>query len=264
MEQNLQWCLKRLLHGTWFGYPLYPVMTVVSIAAWMLTSIFDVIWLAAHPTWAAYGAFVTVMVGLIGALGMIVPGLTVSRETSGAERYAGLKRAFFNVCATILYLISFALRLLAGPGDGMVAALLGFLGLASVIYAAFLGRALVFTTGRGVTLSAWEVGSEDEEAALRVEQVEENTLYRVTAAGVPLVLLRQGSQFYAIAASCPHAGGPLDEGTLQGDVVECPRHGSRFCMCDGHVLTGPATANVPCYDVCVRNGQVLVKPVDEQ
>ena len=33
--------------------------------------------------------------------------------------------------------------------------------------------------------------------------MEENTLYRVTAAGVPVVLLRQGSQFYAISATCP-------------------------------------------------------------
>jgi nitrite reductase/ring-hydroxylating ferredoxin subunit len=262
MQQKSQWGLKRLLNGTWFDYPLYPVMTVVSITVWMLTSIFDVIWLTAHPTWAAYGAFVTVIVGLIGALGVIVPGLTVSRDTSGAERHASLKRAFFNACATILYLISFVLRLLAGPGDGMVAVLLGFLGLGSIIYAAFLGRVLVFTKGTGVNLTAWEVGSEDDEAALRVEHVEDNTLYRVTAAGVPLVLLRQGSQFYAISATCPHAGGPLDEGTLQGDVVECPWHGSRFCMRDGHVLTGPATVNVPRYDVCVRNGQVLVKPVD--
>ena len=142
MEQKPQWRLRRLLNGTWFGYPLYPVMTVVSITVWMLTSIFDVIWLTAHLTWAAYGAFVTVIVGLIGALGVIVPGLTVSRDTSGAERYASLNRAFFNACATILYLISFVLRLLAGPGDGMVAVLLGFLGLVSVIYAAFLSRFL--------------------------------------------------------------------------------------------------------------------------
>ena len=80
---------------------------------------------------------------------------------------------------------------------------------------------------------------------------------------MPVVLLRRGSQFYAISATCPHAGGPLDEGTLQGDVVECSWHGSRFCMRDGRVLTGSATVNVPRYDVYVRNGQVLVKLVNE-
>lgn len=78
---------------------------------------------------------------------------------------------------------------------------------------------------------------------------------------MPVVVLRQGKQFCAISATCPHAGGPLDEGTLTGDVVECPWHGSRFHLCDGHVLTGPATVNAPRYDVRVRNGQVEVKRV---
>src|SRR5215470_19480274 len=50
MKQKPQWRLKRLLYGTCFGYRLYPVITVVSISAWMLTSIFDVIWLTAQST----------------------------------------------------------------------------------------------------------------------------------------------------------------------------------------------------------------------
>ena len=96
-----------------------------------------------------------------------------------------------------------------------------------------------------------------------MESVEENKLYRVVVSGVPVVLLRQGLQYYAISATCPHAGGPLDEGELQGDVVQCPWHGSRFRMRDGRVLTGPATTKAPRYDVRVSNGQVEVKRVGE-
>ncbi|HKF37208.1 MAG TPA: Rieske 2Fe-2S domain-containing protein [Ktedonobacteraceae bacterium] len=255
--------LKSLLNGTWLGHPLHPVMTDVPITAWVLTAVFDIIWLIAHPTWAAYGAFVTVIVGLLGALGAIVTGLTDWSDTYGAERRVGLNHALFNACATILYLVSFILRLLAGPGDGIAAVILGFVGLASVFYAAYLGGDMVFTKGTGVNHTAWEVGSEDYEVVLPEARVEENTLYRVTATGVPVVLLRQGSQFYAISATCPHAGGPLDEGTLTGDIVQCPWHGSRFCMRDGHVLTGPATVDAPRYDVRVRNGQVEVKRVGD-
>ena len=255
--------LKSLLNGTWLGHPLHPVMTDVPVTAWMLTAVFDVIWLIAHPTWAAYGAFVTVIVGLFGALGAIVTGLTDWSDTYGAERRVGLNHALFNACATILYLVSFILRLLAGPGDGLAAVVLGFVGLASLLYAAYLGGDMVFTKGTGVNHTAWEAGSEDYEAVLPLEGIEENTLYRVTAAGVPVVLLRQGLQFYAISATCPHAGGPLDEGTLTGDIVQCPWHGSRFHMRDGRVLTGPATVNAPCYDVRVRNGQVEVKRVGD-
>src|SRR5215470_7840304 len=253
--------LKSLLNGTWLGHPLHPVMTDVPITAWMITAVFDIIWLIAHPTWAAYGAFVTVIVGLLGALGAIVTGLTDWSDTYGAERSIGFNHALFNTCATILYLVSFILRLLAGPGDGIAAVILGLVGLASVLYAAYLGGDIVFTKGTGVNHTAWEAAGEDYEAVMPLESVEENKLYRVTVAGVPVALLRQGLQLYAISATCPHAGGPLDEGKLDSDVVECPWHGSRFCMRDGRVLTGPATVNAPRYDVRVRNGQIEVKRI---
>ena len=255
---------RSLLNGTWFGHPLHPVITDVPITAWMITAVFDILWLISHTTWAAYGAFVAVLVGLLGALGAIATGLTDWSDTYGSERSIGFNHALFNASATILYLVSFLLRLIAGPGDGIAATIIGFVGLACVLYAGYLGGEMVFVKGTGVNHTAWEAGGEDYEAVLPLEKVEENTLYRVTASGVPVVLLRQGKQFYAISATCPHAGGPLDEGTLTGDVVECPWHGSRFCMRDGRVLTGPATVNAPRYDVRVRNGQVEVKRINEQ
>src|SRR6266550_2915848 len=248
-----------LLNGTWFGHPLHPAITDVPVTAWVLTALFDIIWLITHSTWSGYAAFVTVIAGLLGALGAIVTGLTDWSDTYGSERRVGLNHALFNAIATLLYLISFILRLVAGPGDSIVAAIIGFVGLASVSYAAYLGGEMVFTKGTGVNHTAWEMGSEDYEAVMPLESVEENKLYRVTAAGVPVVLLRQGLQLYAISATCPHAGGPLDEGTLQENVgaglapalqeapalksglapalqeapaLECPWHGSRFCLRD--------------------------------
>lgn len=255
--------LKSLLNGTWFGHPLHPAITDVPITAWLLTALFDIIWLFTRTQWTAYGAFVTVIVGLGGALFAAVTGLVDWSDTYGAERRVGLNHAIFNVSATILYLVSFLLRLSAGPGDGIAAAIFGFVGLICVSYAAYLGGEMVFTKGTGVNHTAWEAASEDYEAVLPLAGVEENKLYRVMVAGVPVVLLRQGMQFSAISATCPHAGGPLDEGTLSGDVVECPWHGSRFCMRDGRVLTGPATVNAPRYDVRVHNEQVEVKRIGE-
>jgi len=257
---------KSLLNGTWFGHPLHPVITDVPITAWLLTAVFDIIWLISpvHNSWAALGAFVVVIVGLLGALGAIATGLTDWSDTYGAERRVGFNHTLFNAGATTLYLISFILRLIAGPGDSIAAAILGFVGLACVTYAGYLGGEMVFTKGTGVNHTAWEAVGEGYEAVLPVENVQEHKLYRVTAAGVPVVVLRQGKQFYAISATCPHAGGPLDEGTLTGDVVECPWHGSRFRLCDGRVLTGPATVNAPRYDVRVRNGQVEVKRASQE
>lgn len=255
--------LKSLLNGTWLGHPLHPAITDVPITAWITTAVFDLLWLISPVTfaWAARGAEVTVLLGLLAALGAIVTGLTDWSDTYGAERRVGLNHALFNAIATILYLVSFVLRLVQAPGDSILAAIIGFVGLASVLYAAYLGGDMVFTKGTGVNHTAWEAESDDYEAVLPLERVEENKLYRVTASGVPVVLMRRGMQLYAISATCPHAGGPLDEGTLDGDIVECPWHGSRFCMRDGRVLTGPATVHAPRYDVRVHHGQVEVRRI---
>lgn len=255
--------LKSFLHGTWFGHPLHPLLTDVPITAWGLTAVFDIIWLIASPAWAAYGAFVTTIVGLIAALGAALTGLADWSDTYGSERRVGLNHAIFNVLAVILYLISFVLRLLAGPGDNLVAAIIGFVGLVSVLYAGYLGGEMVFVKGTGVNHTAWEAAGEDYETVMPVADVQAGKLYRVMVAGVPVVLLRQGENFYAVAATCPHAGGPLDEGTLNGDVVTCPWHGSRFRMRDGHVLTGPAVVNAPRYDVRVEDGQIALKRLGE-
>ncbi len=255
--------LKSFLNGTWLGHPLHPVITDVPITAWALTVIFDIIWLISHTTWSAYGAFVSVIVGLLAALGAVLTGLADWGDTYGSERRIGLNHALYNSLAFVLYLISFILRLVVGPGDTVLAAILGFIGLISVSYAGYLGGEMVFTKGTGVNHTAWEAAGDDYETVMPLADVQENKLYRVLVAGVPVVVLRQGEQFSAISATCAHAGGPLDEGTLTGDVVECPWHGSRFCVRDGRVLTGPATVNAPRYDVRVENGQLALKRLGE-
>src|SRR5258706_4489107 len=121
--------LKSLLHGTWFGHPLHPVITDVPIAAWMLTAIFDIIWLISHPSWAAYGAFVTIIVGLLGALGAIVTGLADWSDTYGAERRGGPNHPLFKPTATNLYLVSFSPLPLSGARGRGAAHLLCFVGL---------------------------------------------------------------------------------------------------------------------------------------
>ena len=66
----------------------------------------------------------------------------------------------------------------------------------------------------------------------------------------------------AIAATCTHLGGPLDEGQRDGDTVVCPWHGSRFDLRDGAVLEGPAVFSQPAYDTRVVGGQVEIRARD--
>ena len=86
----------------------------------------------------------------------------------------------------------------------------------------------------------------------------EGEMRAVDAAGLRVLIVRRNGQLCAISDVCSHAGGPLHEGTLEGDTVICPWHASRFRL-DGHVEGGPATFSQPSLMVRVRNGSVEVK-----
>ncbi len=59
--------------------------------------------------------------------------------------------------------------------------------------------------------------------------------------GAPVFVSRsEGGEVCAIASTCAHRGGPLNEGERDGDVVTCPWHGSQFDLCSGEVLRRPA------------------------
>jgi nitrite reductase/ring-hydroxylating ferredoxin subunit len=64
-------------------------------------------------------------------------------------------------------------------------------------------------------------------------------------------------KFYAVDNVCPHAGGPLSEGQLDGSVVTCPWHGWRFDVCSGVSPMNPA-AKIPKYEVKVEGTDILV------
>jgi 3-phenylpropionate/trans-cinnamate dioxygenase ferredoxin subunit len=67
-----------------------------------------------------------------------------------------------------------------------------------------------------------------------------------------------GANFYAIDNLCTHDNGPLGEGTLAGETVECPRHGARFDVKTGQVKALPAVRPVRTYPVTVEGDAVMV------
>ena len=64
--------------------------------------------------------------------------------------------------------------------------------------------------------------------------------------------------YHALDDVCTHDGGPLAEGTIEDHVIECPRHGARFDIRTGAVLSMPATAPVTTYPVRVTGGEIQV------
>ena len=88
---------------------------------------------------------------------------------------------------------------------------------------------------------------------------QEGRASRVVADGEPIAVFRVGGTLYAIAATCTHAEGPLDEGEVTGASVTCPWHGSVFSLRSGEVLEGPATEPVRTYRVRVEGSGLVLE-----
>jgi len=68
-----------------------------------------------------------------------------------------------------------------------------------------------------------------------------------------------GGRFYVLDDCCTHDGGPLGEGRLEGFTIICPRHGAKFDIRDGRVLSMPAVADTQSFPVKVEGDEVLVR-----
>ena len=99
---------------------------------------------------------------------------------------------------------------------------------------------------------AWvRVASTDDLAAGTAKVVE--------AGGKRLALCNTGEGFYAIDDMCTHDRGPLDQGKLIGNRIECPRHGAQFDVTTGRAVVLPAVRPVKTYPTRVEDGQVEVE-----
>ncbi len=78
--------------------------------------------------------------------------------------------------------------------------------------------------------------------------------------GQPVCLANSKGKYYAIRNTCTHLGGPLAQGKLDNQTVECPWHGSRFDLITGEVKRGPAQIPEKVFEVEVEDSSILVRP----
>jgi nitrite reductase/ring-hydroxylating ferredoxin subunit len=251
--------LKNILHGTWLGHPLHPALTDVPLGAWTAALALDAMESISGRRELGAGADAAIAIGLVGAAGAAVTGLTDWSETNGRARKVGLLHGLLNVGATVLYSTSLVLRRKQKRSAGIGFAMLGF---AVSNASAYLGGHLVFGEQIGVNHAAAQEMPKDFVRALADAELHEGEMKRADAAGVPVLLVRCEGEVCAIAHTCSHLGGPLSEGKLEGDVVQCPWHGSRFNVRDGSVVDGPATFPQPRFETRVRDGQIEVRSID--
>lgn len=91
------------------------------------------------------------------------------------------------------------------------------------------------------------------------DELKPGTAIVVEADDKRIALCNTGDGFHAIDDICSHDRGPLDQGTLIGNKIECPRHGAQFDVVTGRALTLPAVRPIKTYKTRVENGQVEVE-----
>ena len=77
--------------------------------------------------------------------------------------------------------------------------------------------------------------------------------------GAHIAVFNIDGEHYAIEDVCTHDGGELAGEIVDGDQIECPRHGARFCIRTGAVLAPPAYEPVATFPVRVQDGVIQVR-----
>ena len=117
---------KNLLHGVWLRHPLHPVFTDLPLGAWTTGLVLDAVAAVNRDRRMEEAADIAIAVGLAGAAGAAVTGLTDWSETSGRARRTGLIHGLLNVAATTLYATADVLRRTGSRASGQACALAPF------------------------------------------------------------------------------------------------------------------------------------------
>ena len=241
--------LRSAAHGTRvLGHPLHPALSDLPVGAWITAVVADYV---AHfttrlPTQAGD---VALAVALVGAFASAATGFTDFCDTYGHERRVVVSHGLGMTGAVLLGLASMGLRWWAGGDLHGLAVGLSTGGLALLLAAAYLGGHAVFGIGTMVNHLAFQEGPEEPVAVGLPGDFPEGEMRRVDAGGMAVLLVRRGGVLWGLADVCSHAGGPLHEGTLEGNTVVCPWHGSRFRLDTGRPLRGPATFPQPTFTI---------------
>lgn len=245
-----------VLHGTWLGHPLHPVLTDVTIGSWVLGAAFDAIGAIGNDRFSQRVGDRLTAIGAASALPTALAGIadysTIPQEAAPTATVHGVA----NTVSLALYLLSLRERGRGRRGRGLL-----FSGTAMAIStaAAWLGGDLVYSRKVGVDHAEREAGPEEWTPVLHVDDLAERRPKCVDVEGKKVLLYREDGQVSAIGAVCSHAGGPLQEGKVEGHYVECPWHQSVFDLRDGSIKHGPTTRPQPVYEARIREGRVEVR-----
>lgn len=254
-----------VLHGKQAGHPIHPILTDITLGAWLLGSAFDIASLVRPSNRTRHTADNLIAIGTVSAVPTMLTGMA---DYSGLPQEAikvGTLHALFNVAGLTLYGLSILSRRNGAREWGVG---LSLAGMGVMVASGYLGGDLVYRLQVGVNRNLPEIREEGESEkwvpVLPVDELPEYEAKRVDVEGQPVALYRRGGAIYAIGAVCSHDGGPLEKGIFDGQCVECLWHHSVFDLTDGSVVHGPAVFSQPVYRVRIRDSHIEVCDTPER
>lgn len=245
--------VKDAVSGTWFGHPLHPPLTDVVIGSCLSATLLDVLGGEGKSSERLLA------VGLAAAVPTAVAGANDwadSEVADDAVRRVGLVHATMNVSALALYTASLAARRRGSRAKGAALALAGN---AVMTAGGYLGGHMSYVRGVGPNQTAFDPGPSDWTAIGNSSEFPDGEPKAALAGDTPVLLLRHGDGIHAIHNRCTHRGCLLTDGEVEGHVVTCSCHGSRFDVRDGSVLRGPATVGAPVFDTRESENKVEIR-----
>ncbi|TMG25628.1 MAG: Rieske (2Fe-2S) protein [Chloroflexi bacterium] len=240
---------KDFLNGTWLGHPLHAAITDVPVGLFTGVILLDLL--------DQRGAADAILVlGILSMAAAAVAGLADYTDTDGAARLRATVHGTIMVSTLVVYLVSLVIRA-GNPLDRTAAVIVSLIGYGLITAGAYVGGDVVYVLGNMVSRHAFR-GAGTKWIRLELETPSEDL-----PEGVPtkaklginnLVLVRVGETVHALHEQCAHAGGPLSQGTVVDGCIECPWHGSRYRLANGHLARGPSVYDQPRYELRPAEG----------
>ena len=252
--------IKTLLHGTWpLGHPLHPAITDITIGAYTAAVAIDAYVIWGKNSSLGPAADFTLIVAFASSLIAILSGLTDWKNTFGEEKRTGMLHALVMVAATLAFVASILLRAGGDPDARTTAVWLSGIAWAVMLVGAFFGGELPYAYGTEVNRQAFKTHSTKwQKIDVAPSTLEDRKpVVAKTKEGTELLVVKIDDKIHAIGNVCTHAGGPLNEGKWVGGdrcEIQCPWHGSVFCVKDGAVKAGPATFPEPVFETRLPEG----------
>jgi nitrite reductase/ring-hydroxylating ferredoxin subunit len=261
VQRALPRALRDVLHGTWLGHPLHPVLIHVPVGTWLSAGVLDLF----PPLRPA--ATVLIGTGVAAAVPASLAGAADWSEQEAGVRRLGVLHAGANTLALGLYAGSLAAR---RTGRGPLGLALAYAGLGVASASAAIGGHMSYSQSSGVShaTAAAQALTTDWTDLGPLDDLPEGRPALRTGGGhgvaVPLTVVRRGARVDVFVGNCSHLSGPLHEGRVEevrgATCLVCPLHGSAFDLDTGEPRRGPAANPQDKLEVRMEAGRVMTRP----